>query len=1012
MACKVTRRRVTVYIMKYMTLRTLKRNVRTTIVVLGIVFVVPALYLHASGKTFIVSPSAIDLEVYVGEGATSESITITPGTGDFEDYQVEYQFFPEGSYGEEHCLEWSGTPYGSLCDEYDFESWADDGLLCNFLEFGEPDDGTQSLSLPNDSEDTVPISLTVPCHSGECGIRDSQDRLVFPEELLDVPLTCEVKVAGAPQVSMGPIRAYAQEATDTDTVRVSATVTHQPVGEPILTLPTEGRYNGERGVDSGGPNPERGYPDDEVFTFKVVYTHPKDIAPDNVEVHLSEEPFTPLLSIDQEAEDPVLRDGDYTNGEQYVATTTLSKGKQEYAFWATNGGNTFILGTNPSGEILTCGTGYSSIAFVPGFQASRLARPINTQSIQRLWEPVLGGNELELVMNKDGEPEYSGIFTTGIIDEGLTWGIAPNIYKSFISFMNGLVENKTINNWSALPYDWRYDIGDVIDNPIMTQTGSYSILNEVERLASTSDSGRVMVIGHSNGGLIGKMILSKLAETNKRNIVDQFIMAGTPQFGTPKAVASLLHGTQQSVPQSLGVLLSKESARTIARNLPGAYNLLPSAEYFVTVESPVTMFQEYNSQYSKTALYTDAYGVEIDTIEELQDFLAGDEGREEPLPHETKLPIILNKNMLAQAQENHEQLDVWTAPEGVDVIQIAGWGLDTILTLKYRNKPCLFPEPGCELDYYLDKDSYTAEGDETVVYPSAVGMDGVDTYFLNLYNYNDDHIDRKHASILEVESVLELIENKLTYNEALPEYITQDKPDVGVLGKRIRLRGLSPITLKVEDSAGNYTGLCESVNLNSTLNCVQEDISNSYYFELGEGKYIGLGGDGVYTVEVEGTDTGTFTIEIDEVENDTVVRTLVFKDIPVTNELTGIMTLNASQNEFNPILELDNDNDGVVDEVLQPEAQDKEQDPLVIVTELKTYISSIDVYRFVKRHLLFKVRILKWYIEKEKEKRTLYTIRKMKHVTKWYAKWNLISKEEKKTIDTYLTDFKQALENK
>lgn len=802
--------------------------------------------------------------------------------------------------------------------------------------------------------------------------------------------------------------------TTYESIHIEAVV-REPVTEPTLTLSTETPYDGTRGVASTGPYPERGVADKDTFTFKVVYTDVENVAPESLTVNLETNAVIETteipMAVDTAATDPALYDGDYTNGEQYVATGgPYRKAQFAFSFTGTTGDSTTLSLVDPS---LTFQTGYSNVAFLPGFQASRLSRPLDATDTQRLWEPVLGGEELDLVMNEQGIPDHTDIFVTEIIDEGAFRWLGPNIYKSFIAFMNDLTDpsDPLIHEWQALPYDWRYDLEDVVNNPIALTNSTYSLRAEIERLAESSDSGEVTIIGHSNGGLVGKQLITTLAQQDKADLVDQFIMVATPQLGTPKAIASLLHGTEQAVPKSLGLLLSEKNARTIGRNLPGAYNLLPSTQYLATVEDPVVTFEQNDSTYSKTKLFTDAYGTTIDTPTELFDFLTGVEGRAEPQPYETEKPIRLNGTMLSKALQNHQALDTWTPPAGVEVSQIAGWGLDTIRTVHYRNK-CLLSDPGCTLDLYLDRDSLTSEGDETVVYPSAVGMEGVQQYYFNLKASDTfSRLNRKHADILEPDSVLELI-NRLIVRQTdeLPEYITTEKPNENTLGKRMRLRGLSPIALGITDSEGRYTGLVDNPDPSSDIRLVQEEIPNSYYWEFGEGKYLGLDTEDMYDVSIQGTDTGMFTIELDEVEGDTVTRTLAWSDVPVTTTLTGSINLDPTQGELAPVLELDHDGDGIIDQELEPTIEGEEPtDPLVVLAELKSYVSSLHIHKFVKRYFLYQVKKTEWYIKKDRTKQALRTVKLVKFVTEWYAKWRVFSEEEKEVILEHLGDVEKLL---
>src|SRR3989339_1726972 len=115
----------------------------------SIVFGVPFLFAYYDGQNFSMSPQTMHLEPYVGQGPVTETLTIKPNAG----WGLYSLYLPEDNDGGEYCQEWSGVEYESRCEKYDFESWANDDLLCNFLTFGEPDDGTWYVDVSDDTED-------------------------------------------------------------------------------------------------------------------------------------------------------------------------------------------------------------------------------------------------------------------------------------------------------------------------------------------------------------------------------------------------------------------------------------------------------------------------------------------------------------------------------------------------------------------------------------------------------------------------------------------------------------------------------------------------------------------------------------------------------------------------------------------------------------------------------------------------------------------------------------------
>ena len=86
-----------------------------------------------------------------------------------------------------------------------------------------------------------------------------------------------------------------------------------------------------------------------------------------------------------------------------------------------------------------------------------------------MWEPNTDADVEKLLLDSSGDSINNDIYTRDIIDQANIIPSNPlsllrnNFYISFIKDMGELVDNGTINNWKALPYDWRLDYDDVLD---------------------------------------------------------------------------------------------------------------------------------------------------------------------------------------------------------------------------------------------------------------------------------------------------------------------------------------------------------------------------------------------------------------------------------------------------------------------------------------------------------------------------------------------------------------------
>src|SRR3989344_645657 len=625
----------------------------------------------------------------------------------------------------------------------------------------------------------------------------------------------------------------------------------------------------------------------------------------------------------------------------------------------------------------------SSVAFIPGLQATRLDLDGN-----RLWEPNRNLDVETLFLDDDGNSLTSDVSTDGIIDEAFGF----NIYKNFVSFMDELVATGTIEEWKPFPYDWRFGPEDIIERDVLLMDGSaYRMYDEFLRLAEDSPTGKARIIANSNGGLVAKALISKLEAEGKVNIVDKLILVAAPQLGTPKAIAGILHGDEQAIPSKLGILLTKETARELAENMPSAYTLLPSEKYFKDVLDPVIEFDEDVSEiYDFPALYGDA----IDSRQELDSFLLGDNGtRTEPSGFNTDEPNVLGENLLRSATNTQDKLDAWVPPADIKVIQIAGWGLDTIRGIRYDDCDILLcPDNLSNLDREL---LLVHDGDGTVVIPSAVAMEGVESYYVNL---PDNNIflkrNRDHADIMEVLSLRNLIKGLLINDIAdLPDFVSTEKPTPKDEDKKLRFRIHSPVSLDLY-SEGNHTGLIENQNFDG-LQGIEQQIPNSYYLEFGETKYAGADTFATTPVVFAGEANGTFTLEIDEVLGDAVVASTTFADIPV---ITGTrITTDIQHIASSTTLSLDMDNDGVVDAIIEP-GEGISIDELLGI--LRGMVRSLDLADKQEKKLLKNIDKLEKTLEKEfknekKEKmKTDKVFEKLEKIIEKVVKKGGISKDD------------------
>ena len=593
----------------------------------------------------------------------------------------------------------------------------------------------------------------------------------------------------------------------------------------------------------------------------------------------------------------------------------------------------------------------SNVLFLPGIKASHLYKYKSGNTLDELWLPNWFGDDVEeLQLDSDGE-SIENVFTRK--NDVFETTVKGNIYESFIDDLKEMKEDETINDYNAFAYDWRQSVKDIVENGTPYENYQTArVLSEIDNLAQTSKSGKVTIVAHSNGGLVAKMIMKEIEDNNLTNNIDKVIMVGTPQMGTPISILSFLYGYEESLP----TLLSQEDARELIENMPGAYGLLPSEEYLDRLEEDFINFSSENTERGQK--FIEAYGNKINSFDEFKSFLLGDDdNREKPEKDETDLENTLNENLLDEAITLHDELDNFTWPEETKLIQIAGWGLDTIKGIEYmeeKNKSCIESKlskiPVCveeEGGYSLiPEPKITGEGDEVVIASSALMLennDNVERYWFNLYEYDTLwRLGRKHKNILEVANIREFVKNQIENKESdLPEYMSDSKPEITEgISSRIRMKLYSPLDIHACDSEGNCVGYSEIETEEGTQKIIDEDLNNSYYFQLGERKYLGFDeSNGDVEIKLDGYGEGAYTLKIEEVqiteEGENVINQITYKNLPTSEETEVSLTIPESGLENISNLEADYDGDGENDYVIESQINQENTLPDMIAPEIE-----------------------------------------------------------------------------
>ncbi len=590
-------------------------------------------------------------------------------------------------------------------------------------------------------------------------------------------------------------------------------------------------------------------------------------------------------------------------------------------------------------------TGASSVLFLPGIQASRLYEGNN-----QLWEPNANADVERLAMTEEGE-SINDVFTEDVIDEvNILPVLQGNIYKGFLEMLDELVDDEVIKDFEPFAYDWRYSVDDVVLNGTKYENEVRSVITAVEELAEDSFSGKVTVIGHSNGGLVAKVLLTELERQGKADLVDKVVFIGTPHLGTPKAIGTILHGYDQQ--KVGGWVIDDSTAREVIQNMPGAYSLLPSERYLQLADTPVITFAEGVA----TAPMQGAFGESVEGVTEYKNFLNGLEGRTDVFS-DISNPYKTNPYMLQGALDSHTNLDEWEAPANVEVFNLVGVGLQTVRAVEYRNVterinciPTPFGGLLCDrVNILRPYAHFTQYGDETVASLSAESVEGETLYF-DFEKYREENLlssRQEHADFTEIDEVQSLVRNLLNVETASLEYVSENQPEFSTEYEVVSID--SPVRIIKEDAQGNKTG----VDIVNGEEVVLKEIPGSEYMEFAGTKYAIVPKNNDMKTYLYGEAFGSYTLTTAILIGDEqVVETQL---VNATTTPTMVAEYEYSDGVYSTIM-TDYDGDGVADLEMTLEGEII-QEPEITFEALWNQITNLQISKSRNAPLLLLVRL-------------------------------------------------------
>jgi hypothetical protein len=560
------------------------------------------------------------------------------------------------------------------------------------------------------------------------------------------------------------------------------------------------------------------------------------------------------------------------------------------------------------------------VVVVPGITGSKLNKktliPPNLFRIDEVWP-----NFDAMLFSKSDDHlddlilDNNGATTTNLI-------LGDIFREKFVfDFFEGLINELESNGYEegvdlfVFSYDWR----------LKNEYNAGQLKVKIDEILNQTGKNQADIVAHSMGGLVSKYYIKHLSNSSVRKFVD----ISTPHLGSPETAKTLLYGDNLGIP-----FLNTNKINIISQNMPSIYQLLPSLNYFDLTDSDY----EY-------------YLFDLKDFDE--DSITG------RLTHNQSLDFLSNtgrnSTLLSEVDAFHNDLDNWSGSDfGVNTTNIVGCGLPTIGKIFINDK-----EETGGFKYAL----VYIDGDETIPLRSAESIGSDNVYYVN---------NESHATMSSASGVRQLVSSVLTdliFDLSSYSNISENKDNCGFSGKVFSVH--SPVELHVYDSQDRHMGPVENGD-------TEVSIPGAVYDVIEDNKFAFLPEGGTYRVEMIATDTGSFGVDIETIENVAITNTLTYTNIPLTTaSTTAKITLAPSQIDFS--IKIDQDGDGNFETVVQPDGTELSLEELIQKFENK--VLELELENSLKMKLLNSLEKIKRELEKNhinSEDKILKTIKKMK----------------------------------
>jgi len=540
------------------------------------------------------------------------------------------------------------------------------------------------------------------------------------------------------------------------------------------------------------------------------------------------------------------------------------------------------------------------VLFVPGLLGTELVKngEILWADPLKMINPANSDNFMDpLVFNEDLKPSDSEVFYTNvIIQKSFRIGNINDIkvYDYLSGLINAFQEQGYITNegsadqdFFTFPYDWRYGVSGVIPNPANLSQRPLTNIDllsaRINQLAAISPTGRVDVIAHSLGGLVVKKYV---VDTDNPKI-GKLIFVGTPNLGAPLSAKVLLQGHNFDI---FG--LNPDEIKKISRNLPSAYDLLPSLDYFATHSGYITLVRQkdFTTNEVKTLNYdeTNNYLLASGLINQqgINNARSWHTSAFDEYNITNKVPDTYN--LVGCKSATYSMLEDWQDVSANHRWYESGIPLTGDGTVPFESADSILTNPAATNNvFYIPKANHGKMPSQEIIRQKITsiisGEDNANDIWRQIFTYqqvkNNPRLCQLFGDIIEIHS---------------------------------------PLDIAVVDAYGNTLQNIPNQGYYNTIP------GASFYINDNNHKYVYLptGDNETYDIKLTGTGSGVFTLIDKKLNNQTITLAYAFKDKPVTPDFSATLRLtdntdNTADTAQPPLIILP-DNTQIEPELLTP----------------------------------------------------------------------------------------------